>query len=136
MLHGGDYNPDQWQHDPGVLEEDVRLMKLAGCNAMSVGIFAWSALEPEEGRFAFGWLDEVMARLWKAGIGVILATPSGARPAWMSKRYREVLRVGPDRVRILHGRRHNHCYTSPVYRGKVEIISRTWPSATESTRGS
>ena len=57
MMHGADYNPDQWLHDPKVLEEDIRLMKLAGCNVMSVGIFAWAALEPEEGKFNFEWLD-------------------------------------------------------------------------------
>ena len=42
--HGGDYNPDQWRHIPGTLKEDMRLMKLAGCNLMSVGIFSWAAL--------------------------------------------------------------------------------------------
>ena len=50
MLHGGDYNPDQWIATPEVWDEDMRLMRLAHCNAMTVGIFAWSALEPEEGR--------------------------------------------------------------------------------------
>lgn len=123
MMHGADYNPDQWLHDPQVLEEDVRLMKLAGCNVMSVGIFAWAALEPEEGRFAFGWLDDVLERLHKNGIYVWLATPSGARPAWMSQKYPEVLRVGPNRVRNLHGFRHNHCYTSPVYREKTAVMN-------------
>ena len=42
--HGGDYNPDQWRDRPDILEEDIRLMKLARCNLMSVGIFAWAAL--------------------------------------------------------------------------------------------
>lgn len=98
-------------------------MKLANCNAMSVGIFAWAALEPEEGRFEFGWLDRVMDQLAANGIYAILATPSGARPAWLSQKYPEVLRVEADRKRILHGNRHNHCYTSPVYREKVEIIN-------------
>ncbi|RLL89615.1 beta-galactosidase [Petrotoga sp. HKA.pet.4.5] len=123
FLHGADYNPDQWLKYPEVLEEDIRLMKLAGCNVMSVGIFAWSTLEPEEGKFNFGWLDKVIEKLYKNGIYTILATPSGARPAWMSQKYPEVLRVGPNRVRNLHGKRHNHCYTSPVYREKVNIIN-------------
>lgn len=123
FLHGGDYNPDQWLHYPEILEQDIDLMKKAHCNAMSVGIFAWSALEPEEGRYEFGWLDDVIDRLFQNGIYTILATPSGARPAWMSQKYPEVLRVDENRVRHLHGQRHNHCLTSPIYREKVHQIN-------------
>ncbi|MGN7455705.1 beta-galactosidase [Paenibacillus pasadenensis] len=123
MMHGADYNPDQWQHDPAVLEEDIRLMKLAGCNVMSVGIFAWAALEPEEGRFEFGWMDRLLDTFAENGIYAWLATPSGARPAWMSEKYPEVLRVGANRVRNLHGMRHNHCYTSPAYREKTRLMN-------------
>jgi len=120
--HGGDYNPDQWT--PDIWAEDMRLMKLAHCNTMSVGIFAWTALEPKEGRFEFGWLDRVMDLLAENQAYAILATPSGARPAWLSQKYPEVLRVRPDRIRNLHGLRHNHCFTSPIYREKVGIINR------------
>jgi len=123
VLHGGDYNPEQWIRTPEVWDEDVRLMKLAGCNAMSVGIFSWSMLEPAEGRYEFGWLDAVLEKLAAAGVFVILATPSAARPAWMSQKYPEVLRVRPDGGRNLHGGRHNHCPTSPVYRDKCVAIN-------------
>ncbi|WP_067841923.1 beta-galactosidase [Amphibacillus sediminis] len=123
LLHGADYNPEQWLDDPSVFEEDLRLMKLANCNVMSVGIFSWAKLEPEEGRFQFEWLDHVIDRLYGEGIYVFLATPTGARPAWMSEKYPEVLRIEKNRVRNLHGMRHNHCYTSPVYREKTEIIN-------------
>ena len=122
--HGGDYNPDQWLDRPDILKEDIRLMKLAGCNLMSVGIFAWAALEPEEGRYEFDWLESVLDDLHANGISVFLATPSGARPAWMSQKYPEVLRVRSDGLRNFHGNRHNHCYTSPVYRGFVQKINR------------
>jgi len=121
FLHGGDYNPDQWPED--VWQEDMRLMKLANCNAMSVAIFAWSKLEPEEGKFDFSWLDKVMDLLAENGGYAVLATPSGARPAWMSAKYPEILRVTADRRRILHGGRHNHCMTSPIYREKTRIIN-------------
>ncbi len=121
--HGGDYNPDQWLDRPDILEEDIRLMKLAGCNLMSVGIFAWSALEPEEGRFTFDWLEDALDRLHGAGISAFLATPSGARPAWMSQKYPEVLRVREDGGPNLHGGRHNHCFTSPTYRSFVARIN-------------
>lgn len=124
LLHGADYNPDQWQHDPKVLEEDIRLMKLAKCNVMSIGIFSWVSLEPEEGCYSFEWLDSILDTFARNGIYAFLATPSGARPAWMSAKYPEVLRVGANRVRNLHGFRHNHCFTSPVYREKVGTINR------------
>ncbi|QPK54348.1 beta-galactosidase [Paenibacillus polymyxa] len=123
MLHGADYNPEQWQQYPEVLAEDIRLMKLAKCNVMSVGIFSWVSLEPEEGIFTFEWLDRILDSFAENGIYAFLATPSGARPAWMSQKYPEVLRVGVNRVRNLHGFRHNHCYTSPVYREKVRIMN-------------
>ena len=123
MLHGADYNPEQWKKYPEILEEDIRLMKKANCNVMSIGMFSWSSLEPEEGVFTFEFLDSLLDKLHQNGIYVFLATPSGARPAWMSEKYPEVLRVGANRVRNLHGMRHNHCYTSPVYREKINIIN-------------
>ena len=124
FLHGGDYNPDQWFETPEIWDEDIRLMKLARCNTVSLGIFAWSLLEPEEGQYNFGWLDTVMDKLAAAGIFAVLATPSGARPAWMAQKYPEVLRVTEDRRRNLFGERHNHCFTSPVYRRKTAEINR------------
>ena len=61
FLHGADYNPDQWLKYPEILEEDIRLMKLSNCNVMSVGIFAWSTLEPEEA------LNDAVSKI-KAGL--------------------------------------------------------------------
>ena len=122
FLHGGDYNPDQWP--PEVWDQDLRLMRLSHCNAMTIGIFAWVKLEPSEGQFEFDWLDSIMDKLAEHGAVAVLATPSAARPAWMSAKYPEVLRVNSDRRRILHSARHNHCPSSPVYREKVGIINR------------
>jgi len=124
MLHGGDYNPDQWVNYPGVREEDMRLFRLANCNEMSLGIFAWAALEPEEGKFDFSFMDKAMDDIYAAGGRVLLATPSGARPHWLSHKYPEVQRWTEDFVQRRPGRRHNHCYTSPIYREKVQIINR------------
>lgn len=124
LLHGGDYNPDQWLDSPDVINEDFRLMELAHANTFSVNIFGWSAIEPEEGVYRFEWLDRIMDRIAERGGHAILATPSGARPAWLSEKYPEVLRVGANRVRNLHGQRHNHCYTSPVYRQKTARLNR------------
>ncbi len=118
LLHGADYNPEQWENDPDIIDKDIAMMQQAKCNVMSVGIFSWAKLEPREGVFNFAWLDIILDKLYAAGIHVFLATPSGARPAWMSQRYPQVLRVGRDRVPALHGGRHNHCMSSPVYREK------------------
>lgn len=123
FLHGGDYNPDQWLDRPDILERDVELMRAAHVNAVSVGIFSWALLEPEEGKYAFEWLDGVIERLWRGGIHVVLATPSGARPAWLAQKYPEVLRVDEKFERAHFGGRHNHCLTSPVYRRKVREIN-------------
>ena len=119
FLHGGDYNPDQWLDRKDILDEDIRLMKKAHVNCVSLAIFAWTRLEPEEGVYTFDWLAETIDRLYQNGIYTILATPSGARPAWMAQKYPEVLRVANTLERNHMGERHNHCYTSPIYREKV-----------------
>lgn len=124
MLHGGDYNPDQWTDYPEVLEEDMRLMQKANCNEMTVGIFAWSTLEPKEGVYDFSFMQKALDDIYEAGGRVILATPSGARPKWLSDKYPEVLRTDSNGVHHLYGARHNHCLTSPVYREKVATIDR------------
>ena len=124
LLHGGDYNPEQWLKQPEILKKDIEMLKEAGCNTVSLGIFSWSTLEPEEGVFYFEWLEEIINNLYENGIRVILATPSGARPKWLADKYPEVLRVDEERRRQLFGFRHNHCYTSPVYREKVAIINK------------
>ncbi len=123
VLHGGDYNPDQWLETPEVWDEDMRLMKAAGCNTMSLGIFSWASLEPREGEFEFGWLDTIMDLLTKHGAYAVLATPSGSKPAWMSETYPETRRVDANGQRMPHGGRHNHCRTSPVYREKCALIN-------------
>ena len=123
ILHGGDWNPEQWLEEPGVIEEDFKLMQEAGCNTFSVGIFAWSHLEPEEGKFTFDWLDKILDGLAARGWNAFLATPSGAKPRWLSEKYPEVRRINADGHREPHANRHNHCYTSPVYRKKVRVIN-------------
>ena len=122
LCYGGDYNPEQWINYEGVWDEDIRLMKKAHINCVTLGVFSWSMLEKEDGVFDFSWLDTIINRLYENGIYVILATPSGARPPWLAEKYPEVLRVREDRVKHLFGRRHNHCLTSPVYREKTARI--------------
>lgn len=123
LMYGGDYNPEQWLTMPEILERDIELFKEAKINTVSVGIFSWAKLEPEEGKYDMDWLVEIVDHLYENGISVILATPSGARPHWMSDKYPEVLRVNDKGQRNQFGGRHNHCLTSPVYRDKVYKIN-------------
>ncbi len=123
LLHGGDYNPDQWRDMPEIINEDFRMIPLANCNAMSINIFSWVMLEPSEGKYDFSFLDSIMDRLHSIGAKAVLATPSGAKPAWMSKAHPEILRTNSRREKELHGLRHNHCFTSPYYRKKVHEMN-------------
>ena len=124
LMHGGDYNPDQWLDRPDVLKKDIELMKEAGINEATIGVFSWASYEPTEGDFHFDWLQNVMDELYSNGIYTILATPSGARPAWLDLKYPEVMRVDGMGHRNRHGLRHNHCMSSPIYREKIGIINR------------
>lgn len=123
LIHGGDYNPEQWLRYPEILKKDIELMKEAHMNSVSVGIFSWAHLEPQEGVYDFTWLEEVINNLYDNGIYTVLATPSGAKPLWMSEKYEEIRRVSKDDIRDKSGVRHNHCYTSPYYREKVKEIN-------------
>ena len=122
IMHGGDYNPEQWLDRPDILEEDIRMMKKAGMNCATLGVFSWSTYEPREGEFHFAWLHDIMDKLYANVIYTILATPSGARPAWLDEAYPECRRVDSYGVREHHGVRHNHCMSAPVYRKKVSVI--------------
>ena len=121
MIHGADYNPEQWPQE--YWDRDMELMQQANCNEMTVGIFAWSTLEPREGEYDFSYLDTIIEKIGEAGGKVILATPSGARPRWLAEKYPEVLRVDAQGDREHIRGRHNHCPTSPVYREKVRAIN-------------
>ncbi len=122
FLHGGDYNPEQWLDRPDILEKDIELMKKAHINVVTLGVFSWAVEEPTEGDFHFDWLEDIMNKLYDNGIYTILATPSGARPAWLDEKYPSAMRCDDRGVRVHHGFRHNHCMTSPEFRKKVEII--------------
>lgn len=134
IIHGGDYNPDQWLDRPDILEKDIEYMKQAGVNEATLGVFSWAMYEPREGEFHLEWLHEIMDRLYENGIYTILATPSAARPAWLDSKYPEVMRVDDMGIRRRHGLRHNHCLSSEVYREKVSIITESWQKKSAITR--
>jgi len=88
---GADYNPEQWPR--AVWADDVVLMKEAGVNIVSVGIFSWSLLEPTDGIFDFAWLREVLDLLHSQGIAVDLATGTASPPQWLIAKHPEILPV-------------------------------------------
>ncbi|MEV4518428.1 beta-galactosidase [Dactylosporangium sp. NPDC049525] len=118
---GGDYNPEQW--DRQVWDEDVALMRRAGVNLVTLGVFAWASLEPEPGRFTFEWLDEAMDLLHSNGISVDLATPTAAPPVWLSHGHPEVLPVMADGETFGFGNRLHFDPVSPRYRQHAAQIT-------------
>jgi Beta-galactosidase len=123
FLYGGDYNPEQWLDRPDVLQQDLELMKEAKINTVTLGTFSWASLEPKENEYHFEWMDKVFDEMHKMGGHVILATPSGGRPQWMSQKYPEVNRVDEYGRRHMAGFRHNHCFSSPVYRAETQKMN-------------
>jgi beta-galactosidase len=123
ILHGGDYNPEQWLKHPEIIDEDFRLFKQASINTITIGVFSWATLEPEEGVYCFDWMDAIFERAAKQDMRIILATPSGGKPNWLAMKYPEVRRVNQSGQRAPQKARHNHCLTSPIYRQKVRAIN-------------
>ena len=111
---GAAYYPEAWP--PEQVDEDIRLMLEAGLNVVRIAEFAWSSMEPEEGRFELGWLHRVVDKLGAAGIATIMCTPSCTPPAWLTAKYPEVVVVNHAGVRAGHGFRRHVCPNNPVYR--------------------
>ncbi|WP_253298258.1 beta-galactosidase [Paenibacillus sp. MSJ-34] len=114
ICYGGDYNPEQWPEE--VWRDDMRLMKKAGVNFVSVGIFSWALLQPDKERYDFAWLDRLMDLLADNGIYADLATATASPPAWMARDYPETLPVDENGARYTNGSRQHYCPNSPVYR--------------------
>jgi beta-galactosidase len=121
ILFGGDYNPEQWTPAMGyagetIWQEDMRLMREAGVNVATVGVFSWVSLQPDEQTFTFEWMDRLLDLLAENGISACLATGTAAQPAWLSAAYPEILPVDEWGRRRGHGGRMNFCPTSPTFR--------------------
>jgi beta-galactosidase len=123
LAFGGDYNPEQWPRSTWL--EDIALMQQAKVNLVTVGVFAWSRLEPRPGEHDFDWLDEVLDLLHDGGIRVNLATPTAAPPPWFAKAYPDTLPVTADGTRLAHGSRDTYCAAAPAYREAATAIART-----------
>ncbi|MEH0935858.1 beta-galactosidase [Micromonospora psammae] len=114
IFYGADYNPEQWPEE--VWAEDVALMRRAGVDLVSVGIFSWALLEPSPGRWEFGWLDRALDVLHDGGIRVDLATATASPPPWLAHRHPETLPRTADGTVLWPGGRQAYCPSSPIFR--------------------
>ncbi|WFR60171.1 beta-galactosidase [Anaerocolumna sp. AGMB13025] len=113
IVYGGDYNPEQWSED--IWEEDMRLFALAGIDIVTLNVFSWAELQTDEVTYQFEKLDKIMDLVRKHGLKVCLATSTGAHPAWMAKKYPDILRTEFNGMKRKFGGRHNSCPNSPTY---------------------
>jgi beta-galactosidase len=120
ILYGGDYNPEQWPES--VWHEDMRLMKLAHVNMVSVNIFSWALLEPKPDHYYFDQLDRIMSMLAEHGVAADLATGTASPPTWMSRLYPSMLPVTREGIRMSHGSRQHYCPNSPDFRRKSAAL--------------
>lgn len=122
LLYGADWNPEQWH--PDVWREDVALMRAAGVNLVTVGVFSWASLEPRPGRFELDWLDRVVDLAHDHGVLVDLATPTASPPPWLGVLWPSARAVTADGVRMSHGSRNHFCPSSPHYRERALAVTR------------
>src|SRR6266568_2080644 len=121
LAFGGDYNPEQW--DEPVWRQDDELMRVAGVNLATVGVFSWALLGPAAGRYEFAWLDAHLDRLHANGVAVDLATPTASPPPWFSLAHPDALPVTADGTRLVHGSRDTYCLAAPAYRDAARRIA-------------
>ncbi|MEV0953732.1 beta-galactosidase [Promicromonospora sp. NPDC050249] len=122
LLFGGDYNPEQWPRE--VWTEDMALMRRAGVNTVTIGVFSWAAIEPREGQFEPGWLDDVVALLDANEIGFFLATPTASPPPWFTRAHPDALPVRADGTYVSHGSRDTYAISAPAYRQAARRVAR------------
>lgn len=121
LIFGADYNPEQWPK--ASWPTDVALMKEVGINLVTVGVFSWAQLEPEEGQWNFAWLDEVLDLLHAGGIRVSLATPTASPPPWLGKLYPQTLPTDASGHTLWYGSRNQFNPSSPKYRAAAATIT-------------
>ncbi len=114
ILYGGDYNPEQFPEE--IWEEDMKLLKEANVDVLTLNVFSWAALQPSEDEYNFDKLDKIMKMVKENGFKVCLATSTAAHPAWMARKHPDILRVDFNGMKRKFGSRHNSCPSSETYR--------------------
>ncbi len=122
VIYGADYNPEQWPEE--VWEDDVRLMREAGVNLVSLGIFSWAKLEPRPGVHDFDWLDRIISLLYENGVMVNLATATASPPPWLATLHPESLPVTQNGVVLHPGARQHYCPSSAAYKERAAELVR------------
>jgi beta-galactosidase len=117
---GVDYYPEQWPEERW--EIDARLMAEASFNVVRLAEFAWSKMEPVEGRFDFDWLDRAIQVLQSQGMRVVLGTPTASPPPWLMRKSPEFFRVREDGVRVTFGNRREYCPNNDRYHEYTQRI--------------
>ena len=121
MNFGVAWYPEQWSEERWL--EDLRLMREANFNTVRLAEFAWSTLEPEEGRFELDWLERAINLAAEHGLEVVLGIPTAAPPAWLTQTYPEVLQLSETGQRATHGYRQHYSPSSPTYRRLARTIT-------------
>jgi beta-galactosidase len=122
VLYGAAYYPEYMPYER--LDKDIELMKQAGISVVRMGESSWGLWEPEDGRFEYAWMDHVVEQMHKAGIRVIMGTPTYSIPAWMYKKHPEIVITKLDGDTVTFGMRQNADLLNPAYRGYCERIIR------------
>lgn len=112
MWLGVDYYPEQW--DAAMLEADLDNILELGCNVIRIGEFSWHMMEPVEGQYDFSYFDRVIEKAKEKGLHVIMGTPTATIPAWLAKKYPEVLSEFENGTKRSFGGRHVYCFNSPI----------------------
>ena len=120
ILHGGDYNPNQWSKE--IWNEDMKLFRKAKLNSATINVFSWAKLQPSEAVYDFSELDEIVETLSSAEMEIVFGTSTAALPAWLVKRYPEVARTDYEGRHHKFGQRHNACPNSLVYQKYVKAL--------------
>ena len=119
--YGGDYNPEQWPEE--TWPKDMYILKAACVNTLTLNVFSWAALEPAEGQYDFRRLDRIVKTVSDAGMDIIMATSTAAVPAWMSKKYPDILRMDYGGIQRLSGGRGTYCPNSRIYRNASAALA-------------
>ncbi|KQV90228.1 beta-galactosidase [Massilia sp. Root351] len=122
ILYGAAYYHEYMPYER--LDKDVAMMKAAGFNVVRLGESTWSLWEPEDGRFEYAWMDRVIDAMGKAGIKVIMGTPTYSIPAWMARQNPEILARKFNGVQNTYGMRQNMNTDSAAYRFYAERLIR------------